>query len=135
MKKLAKIPPGGGWRVHGRFKERHGGRHKVGYAYIHSVIDAYSRLAYSEIHDDERAATAIDFWRRARTFYAAHGITIERVMTDNGSCYVSKDFEAELAQAAIAHTRISPTDRGRTARSSATTALSSTNGPMPAPSL
>ncbi|HXN63263.1 MAG TPA: IS481 family transposase [Acidimicrobiales bacterium] len=108
VKKQAKIPPGGGWRVHGRSKEHHGGRHKMGYAYIHSAIDAYSRLAYSEIHDDETAITAIGFWRRARAFFASYGIVVERVMTDNGPCYVSKAFGAELVQAAIAHTRIKP---------------------------
>jgi hypothetical protein len=51
----------------------------MGYSYIHSAIDAHSRLAYSEIHEDEQAVTAIGF-SRAKVFYAAHGVTIERVM-------------------------------------------------------
>ena len=105
VKKQAKIPR---WRAHGRSKEHHGGRDKVGYAYIHSAVDAYSRLAYSEVHDDQTAITSVGFWRRARAFFASYRIVVERVMTDNGPCYVSKIFEAELVQAAIAHTRIKP---------------------------
>ena len=105
VKKQAKIPPGGGWRIHGMAKRP---RHKVGYAYIHSAIDAYSRLAYSEVHANEQATTAIAFWLRARAFFESYGITVERVMTDNGKCYISHAFGAELSAAAIAHTRIKP---------------------------
>ena len=107
VKKQAKIPKGGGWRVNGRqgrSKNGKAGRPRLGYAYIHSAIDAYSRLAYSEIHADERATTAIGFWRRARAFFASYGITVERVLTDNGSCYRAKDFTAELVAAGIKHT-------------------------------
>jgi transposase InsO family protein len=84
------------------------GRPKGGYAYIHSAVDAYSRLAYSEVHENEQAVTAIAFWRRARAFFASYDITIERVMTDNGKCYISRDFGAELVNAHIAHTRTKP---------------------------
>ena len=108
VKKQAKIPKGGGWRVHGRSKEHHGGRDRMGYAFIHSAIDAYSRLAYSEVHDDEKAVTNLAFWRRAKAFFATYGITIERVLTDNGSCYRAKDFATELAKDAIAHTFTRP---------------------------
>jgi transposase InsO family protein len=108
VKKQAKIPKGGGWRVHGRSKEHHGGRDRMGYAFIHSAIDAYSRLAYSEVHEDEKSVTNLAFWRRARAFFASYGIAIERVLTDNGSCYRAKDFAAELAREAIAHTFIRP---------------------------
>ena len=90
VKKQAKIPKGGGWRVNGRagdLDNGKAGRPRLGYAYIHSAIDAYSRLAYSEVHADEQATTAIGFWRRARAFFASYGITVERVLTDNGSCY------------------------------------------------
>ena len=58
---------------HGRSKEHHGGRDKVGYAYIHSAIDAYSRLAYSEVHADEKTVTTSAFWRRAKAFFATTG--------------------------------------------------------------
>ena len=110
VKKQAKIPLAAGHKVRGHAaarpgKERQG---RVGYAFIHSVVDAYSRLAYSEIHDDERTVTAIGFWRRARRFFASYGIEVERVMTDNGKCYISHAFGAELVEAAIAHTRTKP---------------------------
>jgi len=111
VKKQAKIPKGGGWRVNGRagrLDNRNAGRPRQGYAFIHSAIDAHSRLAYSEIHADERATTAIAFWRRARAFFASYGITIERVLSDNGSCYRAKDFNAELVAAGIAHTFTRP---------------------------
>jgi hypothetical protein len=61
IKKLARIPRGGGWRIHGLSKETHPKLHKVGYAYIHSAIDGYSRLAYSEVLADERGITAAGF--------------------------------------------------------------------------
>lgn len=96
IKKLGKVPPGGGWRVHGR--QARPGRHRsTGYAYIHTAIDDHSRLAYSEIHDDETADTAAQFWARAHAFYATRGITVRAVLTDNGSCYRSRLFNAELA--------------------------------------
>ena len=104
VKKQAKIPKGGGWRVNGKAGRPKNGRRlqaPPGYAYIHSAIDAYSRLAYSEIHADERATTAIGFWRRAREFFASYGITVERVLSDNGGCYRAKDFTAELVAAGI----------------------------------
>ena len=112
VKKQAKIPKGGGWRVNGvQAKNRKNGvagRPPLGYAYIHSAVDAYSRLAYSEVLANEQAVTAIGFWRRARAFFASYGITVERVMTDNGKCYVSTKFGAELVNAHIAHTRTKP---------------------------
>lgn len=112
VKKQAKIRPGGGWRVAGRaartLRNGHGGRPRLGYAYVHSAIDAYSRLAYSEVHDDERSVTNLGFWRRAKAFFETYGITIERVITDNGACYRSTDFAAELLSAAIIHTFTRP---------------------------
>jgi transposase InsO family protein len=64
---------------------------------VHSAVDDHSRLAYSEIHDDEQAVTAVGFWRRARAFYADHGITVRAVLTDNGPCYRSAAWIGELA--------------------------------------
>lgn len=107
VKKLAKIPPGGGWRAHGRGWKPIG-RAQRGYAFIHSAVDAYSRLAYCEIHDDEQAVTAIAFFLRAKAFFEAHGITIDRVLTDNGSCYRSKDLAAVLLAASIRHSFTKP---------------------------
>jgi transposase InsO family protein len=113
VKKQAKIPPGGGWRMNPngqrrRLRNGQGGRPRLGYAYIHSAVDAYSRLAYSEVHANAQATTAVAFWRRARAFFASYGISVERVMTDNGMCYISNAFAAELIAAAIAHTRTKP---------------------------
>jgi hypothetical protein len=79
-KKLGKIPPGGGWRAHGR--PRANKRRRVGYCYVHSAVDDHSRVAYSEIHDDEKAVTAVEFFRRARSWFARRGVNIAAVLTD-----------------------------------------------------
>ena len=106
IKKLGRIPKGGGWRVHGRSRQHHGGRDMVGYAYVHSAIDGYSRLAYSEVLGDEQGPTAAGFWGQAQDFFADHGIKVERVLTDNGSCYRSNDFATALGK--VAHTFTPP---------------------------
>ena len=90
VKKLAAIPDGGGWRTHGRGNTATRPRASVGYRYLHSAIDDRTRLVYSEIHDDEQAGTAVAFWHRALNWFAGHGITVERVLTDNGACYRSR---------------------------------------------
>jgi hypothetical protein len=79
---------------------RHG-RPTIGYSYLHTAIDDHSRLAYSEILPDECKETATAFWQRAHTWFTAAGITIERVMTDNGSCYKSALWQDALAVAGI----------------------------------
>jgi transposase InsO family protein len=90
VKKLARIPDGGGWRAHGRpagstSRDR---ATKVGYDYVHSLVDDHSRLAYSEILADEKGATCAGFLGRAAAYFADHGIPrIERVMTDNAWAY------------------------------------------------
>ena len=104
IKKLAKVPPGGGWRVHGRstgMRSARAKRRKIGYAFVHSAVDDHSRLAYSEIHDDEKAITAVAFWARAQAFFAAHGITVKAVLTDNGMCYRSNDWITTLVAGAV----------------------------------
>jgi transposase InsO family protein len=121
IKKLGRIPAGGGWRFHGRGSSqdrragvarnnaaRAGAAGSRGYAYIHHAVDDHSRLAYSEIHSDERKETAVGFWRRARAFFAAHGITVRAVLTDNGSCYRSKLWAKTLTAANIKHRRTRP---------------------------
>src|SRR5690606_22732525 len=86
--KLGKIPDGGGWRAHGRVAGNRDRNKRIGYDYVHSMVDDHSRLAYSEIHDDEKAETCAGFLRRAAAYFAAMGITrIERVMTDNAFAY------------------------------------------------
>ena len=90
VKKLGRIPDGGGWRAHGRAasegkKKR---RSNIGYDYVHAAVDDHSRLAYAEILPDEKGATAAAFLLRAAEYFAARGIArIERVLTDNAFAY------------------------------------------------
>jgi len=90
VKKIGRIPDGGGWRAHGR----HAGStardraRRIGFDYVHSLVDDHSRLAYSEVLTDEKGATCAGFLARAACYFAAHGIErIERVMTDNAWAY------------------------------------------------
>jgi transposase InsO family protein len=107
VKKLGRIPPGGGWKGLGRDNAEHHSKHRMGYAFVHSAIDAHTRVAYSEILDDERGDTCAAFWTRANAWFADHGITVERVLTDNAKNYVvSQAFRAALN--GIEHTRIRP---------------------------
>jgi transposase InsO family protein len=100
IKKLGRIPDGGGHRMLGRQQgnKNNTGRGKPGrsYAFLHHVVDDHSRLAYSEILTDERKETVVAFWQRAKAFFTEAGITIERVMTDNGSAYRSQLLAREL---------------------------------------
>jgi len=89
VKKLGRIPDGGGWRADPtQTAAVHRTSHlKVGYDYVHTAIDDHSRVAYAEIHDDEKGATAAGFLERAVAFYAALGVKIERVISDNAFAY------------------------------------------------
>jgi transposase InsO family protein len=108
IKKLARIPDGGGHKVHGRAAGvRNRGTAKPGYAFLHNAVDDHSRLAYTEILTDERKETAAGFWARANTYFNDCGITVRRVLTDNGSCYRSKTFAAALGPD-IKHKRTRP---------------------------
>ena len=108
-KKLGRIPEGGGWRAHGRATARPGHEHRtLGYAYIHSAVDAYSRLAYSEILDAENKQTCTAFLGRAHEWFATHGIRIERVLTDNGRGYISHHWRDLCEQLGVRHTRTRP---------------------------
>jgi transposase InsO family protein len=107
VKKLGRIPAGGGWRAHGRGNANDSKRTQVGYAYIHSAVDAYSRVAYSETLANERADTAIGFITRATHWFAERGVTIERVLTDNGACY-KRRFSEALTELRIRHSRTRP---------------------------
>lgn len=107
IKKLGRIPDGGGHRVLGR---KAGARNNKGlgrgYAYLHHAVDDHSRLAFSEILGDERQETAASFWQRAHRFFADAGIEVTAVMTDNGACYRSAAFAAALG--GIKHRRTRP---------------------------
>jgi transposase InsO family protein len=97
IKKQGRIPDGGGHRMLGRqIGKRNSKRKGRGYAFHHHAVDDYSRLAYSEILNDERKETAAAFWQRANAFFRDAGITVTAVMTDNGSCYRSRNFAAAL---------------------------------------
>ena len=95
VKKIGRLREGGGWRMHGQNSpqrahsrtEQAAGR-KVGYEYVHAAIDDHTRLAYAEIHPDEKTGTCAGFLHRAAAHFAALGIpVIERVMTDNAMAY------------------------------------------------
>jgi len=103
VKKLGKIPAGGGHKVHGRQAARRMKRRRVGFAYVHSAIDDHSRLAYSEVLPDESGPTCAGFWRRARAFYRAHGVVVERVLTDNAFAYRGEKFNEALAETRVLH--------------------------------
>jgi transposase InsO family protein len=91
VKKLGKIPPGGGWRGQGQTAGNHRSRINktpVGYDFVHCLVDDHTRLAYSEVLPDEKGETCAGFLARAAAYFAAHGITrIEEVMTDNAWAY------------------------------------------------
>ena len=115
IKKLGNIPDGGGHRVHGRAvgeqhrqattTRRNNNRPVLGYGYLHNAVDDHSRLAYTEILPDQTKTSAAAFWGRAQAFFAAHGITVARVLTDNGACYRSHLWRDTLAAAGITHKR------------------------------
>lgn len=109
IKKLGRMPDGGGWRVHGGGSDqqrrtlratsraaREGASPSREYVYLHHAVDDYSRFAYSEILVDDKNETAAGFWERARAFFTAAGVTVTGVMNDNGPCYRSHVFAQAL---------------------------------------
>jgi transposase InsO family protein len=113
VKKLGRIPDwGAGHRVHGnrglQRNRRKDGRRSVGWEFVHVCVDDATRLAYVEVLDDEKATTAVAFLRRATAFYRRHGITVERVMTDNGSAYRSTIHAFACRALGIRHLRTRP---------------------------
>ena len=109
VKKLGRIPDGGGWRVWGRANvSRPPKSRRVGYAFVHAAVDDHSRVAYAEILPDEKATTAVGFMHRAVRWFAQHRVTVQAVMTDNGSAYRSHLWADTLASVGISHTRTRP---------------------------
>jgi transposase InsO family protein len=114
VKKVARIPAGGGHRMLGRSvgksnnwraKKRGGG----GNDYLHSMVDAYSRVAYTEVHADEKGKTCAGFLIRAGQFFADLGVSIEEVMTDEAKNYTwSRDFAAALLELLARHATTGP---------------------------
>jgi transposase InsO family protein len=120
VKKLGNIPDGGGWRYTGRRqgnknraatpdkpKNKHHNA-KMGTAFVHTVIDDHSRVAYAEIHDDETADTAVGVLRNAVTWFSDRGVTVERVLSDNGSAYRSHAWRDTCAELAITPKKTRP---------------------------
>ena len=123
VKKLGNVPDGGGWRFVGRAQglqnrqrtaRRTGQRSTAfrspltGTAYIHTVLDDHSRVAYAEIHADETSQTATAVLRSAVAWFAARGVTTERVLSDNGSCYRSHLWQDTCAELGITPKRTRP---------------------------
>lgn len=112
VKKIGRIHDGGGWKAHGRQMGSTGAkkRARIGFDFIHSVVDDHSRLAYSEVLPDEKGTTCAGFLQRAAVYFAGHGITrIERVMTDNHFSYrLSLDVAATMAGLQAKHVFIRP---------------------------
>jgi transposase InsO family protein len=120
VKKLGNIPDGGGWRFVGRVqgrghraatpdKVRNTYRNpKMGTAYVHTAIDDHSRVAYAEVHDDEQAATAAAVLRRATAWFADRGVTVVRVLSDNGSAYRSHLWHDTCAELGLTPKRTRP---------------------------
>lgn len=107
VKKLGRIPQGGGWRVHGRSEAVRG--RGLGYEYVHTMLDDHSRYAYSEILDDETGQTSADFIHRGIQHFATLGITIRELMTDNAKAYTEARVTRDLlADHHITHIRIRP---------------------------
>jgi transposase InsO family protein len=95
VKKLGRIPDGGGPRAHGRATAARG--RGIGYDYVHSAVDDRSRVAFSQVLDDEKATTAARFLVEAAGFFAEHGVRIQRVLTDNAKAYTESVLFTETA--------------------------------------
>jgi transposase InsO family protein len=117
VKKLGRIEGGAGKRVGGRLAGRSRPRRRdaagrdrgtIGWEFVHVAVDDYSRLAYAEVLPDEKASTAIGFLHRALAFYRRHGIKVERILTDNGSAYVSTIHAVCCRSLGIRHLRTRP---------------------------
>ena len=120
VKKLGNIPDGGGWRTRGRqqgkrnraatagVSRNHRREPVIGYSYLHTALDDHSRLAYTEILPDETRDTAVAFWLRAHAWFTSCGITVRRVLTDNGSAYKSRLWRDTLTAAGIAVKKTRP---------------------------
>ncbi len=105
VKKLAKFSEPG----HAVTGDRTRRTRRVGWEYVHSIVDDCSRLAYSEIHDDEKAATVSAFTRRALDWFAAQGIVVERLMSDNAFAYThNRSLRELLWRRAIRHIHTRP---------------------------
>jgi len=107
VKRLGRVPDGGGHRILGPSARR--GDSRVGYDYLHVAVDDATRLAFVAVHADERAATTVRFMRDTVAFFADRGVRVERVMTDNAMTYIqSRQLAATFAELDIRHLRTRP---------------------------
>jgi len=107
VKKLGRIPDGGGWRAHGRSEAVRG--RGIGFDYVHVAVDDHSRLAYAEVLPDEKGPSCAGFLARAAAFMAANGAPVQRVMTDNALAYTrSAAFGQVLTGLGAKHLLIKP---------------------------
>lgn len=120
--KFGNIPDGGGWRFVGRVQgernreatatrtksRNHRYEPRLGTAFVHTVIDDHSRVAYAEIHADEKAQTAIGVLRRAVSWFADRGVSVERVLSDNGSAYKSHAWRDACTELGITAKKTRP---------------------------
>jgi len=132
IKKLGRIGSVG-HRITGRYPGAVNRHHGIGWEFVHVCIDDASRVAFVQVMANQRKESAVAFLEAAVAYYAKLGIRIERVMTDNGSCYRSKTFRAVSGLSAFAKSSPSPTLRGPTAKLSASFRLHFANGPTLAP--
>jgi transposase InsO family protein len=107
-KKLHQVPVGGGWRAHGRGVVSQRDRPTPQIDYVHSVVDAYSRVAYVEVWPDETGETCTAVFERAVAWFADRGVTVEAVLSDNGPGYRSRRWRDACAALEIKHRRIRP---------------------------
>jgi transposase InsO family protein len=109
VKKLARIPDGGGHRMRGRANAPHHSKNRVGYEFIHSAVDDCSRVAFSQILSNERGETCARFLLDAAAYFAEHGVRIEQVMTDEAKNYTrSRAFKDALAAIGATHQTTGP---------------------------
>lgn len=105
VKKLGRVPDGGGWRLHGRSEQARGRKihgHGLGYDFLHVAVDDHSRLAYVEALPDERDPSCAGFLRRATAWFAGHGVRVEQILTDNARVYrVGTHWAAACAELGI----------------------------------
>jgi hypothetical protein len=133
VKKLGRIRDGGGWRIHGRAMARadYDPDTRVGYDYLHVAVDDHSRVAFVRSLPNEKGPTCARFVADAAAFFAGHGVTIERVMTDNAMNYRrSNDFRRTLEELGIAHRRTASYRPRPTAKRSGSTGPSSKSSPI-----
>lgn len=107
VKKLGRIPDGGGWRAHGRSEQVR--KRGIGFDYVHVAVDDHTRLAFAQVLPDEQATTCATFMADAAAFFASHGVRIRQVMTDNALAYRrSRAFRNALAALTATHVLIRP---------------------------